>query len=84
MNRKDSDWPQEASLLARELHSKLTLSDKDWHKQKGKSHRRSAELLAGALVQLINGGRLSDIEAMTTQGLLWLKDEVRDPGCPRK
>ena len=57
---------------------------KNWHKYKANADRRAAELLAGALVQLLQDGKPSDIEALTSQGLLWLKREIKDQGCPRR
>ena len=82
MKKKDSTWPKATSQLAKELHLQLRLDEKNWHKYKSNADRRAAELLAGALVQLLQNGKPSDIEALTTQGLLWLKREIKDPGCP--
>ncbi len=69
--------------LARKLHLELSLSDKDWHQLKSNSKRRAAELFAGALVQLIEGGKTEDVEALANHGIAWIKGNVKDPGCPK-
>ena len=76
-------WPDGVDQLARDLHSRLTINEKDWHKFKGNSDRRAAELLAGALLQLLQDGHSEDIEALINQGVLWVRGELKDPGCPR-
>jgi len=73
----------EANELAKKLHAELSLNDKNWHQFKSNSTRRAAELFAGALVQLLEGGNKSDIEALANQGVSWMKGELKDPGCPR-
>ena len=82
-SRQDA-WPPQAAPLAQELHEQLRLTDRNWHQLKGDSDRRAAELLAGALVQLLNGGTNADACALTSQGLRWLKRELKDPGCPHR
>ena len=71
-----------AEELARELHSLLSINDKEWHQQKGIPDRRAAELISAAILQLICGGEKNDIENLLEQSLKWLKREVKDPGCP--
>ena len=83
MNNTRTSWPEGVGHLARDLHSKLTINEKNWHRLKTNSDRRTAELLAGGLVQLIQGGHPSDIEALIRQALLWHRKELNDPGCPK-
>ncbi len=83
MQEKQSIWPLKAIGLSKDLHDQLRLSEKNWHQLKSNKERRAAELLSGALTQLLQGGEYSDIQAMVTQGMLWLNQEIRDPGCPR-
>ena len=80
---KEILWPSKVIELSIELHSHLAINDKNWHKFKSISNRRSAELLSGALVQLLQNGNPKDIEAMLDQATAWLKKELKDPGCPR-
>lgn len=81
--RSPAPWPDEAPPLAQELHGQLRLDDRDWHRLKSNADRRAAELLSGALVQLLQGGERADVEALINQGLLWLRRELKDPGCPQ-
>ncbi len=83
MTAKTSTWPVNSRRLAKELHAELSLSEQNWHQLKGNSERRAAELISGALTQLLEGGKHSDIEAMTCQAIKWLKKELKDPGCPK-
>ncbi|MEB3158070.1 MAG: DUF6439 family protein [Synechococcus sp.] len=84
MTAGSADWPQEAPPLAKALHENLRLTDKNWHQLKTNSDRRAAELLAAALLQLLQGGSNEDVCALTEQGLRWLKRELKDPGCPHR
>lgn len=79
-----SSWPTEAADRAQELHDCLRLTDRNWHQFKGDADRRAAELLAAALVQLLQGGSQDDACALADQGLRWLKRELKDPGCPHR
>ena len=83
MKRSKTDWSLKAKILSKELHAELTLDDRSWHQFKSDHNRRAAELVSGGLVQLINGGNTSEIEAQLEQSLRWLKKEIADPGCPR-
>ena len=47
------------------------------------SDRRAAELLSGALVQLISAGKRSDVEDLINQSMRWIKQEIKAPGCPQ-
>ena len=76
-------WPDSAQAKAEELHQLLRIGDRDWHQLKSNRQRRSAELLAAALVQLLRQGNSADVEALTQQALGWVKGDLKDPGCPR-
>ncbi len=79
-----SIWPSKSKDLAKDLHSQLTINDLDWHKLKGNSDRRAAELLSAAISQLLNDGELEDVESLVTQSIKWLKREIKDYGCPHR
>ncbi len=83
MNNSRTQWPENASSQACELHRQLSLNENNWHQFKGDADRRAAELLAGAMVQLLKGGERSEVEAMLEQALRWWRDELKDPGCGR-
>jgi len=84
MPSRSPSWPEQAPELARALHQQLRLSDQNWHQLKTDADRRAAELLAGSLVQLLQGGNRDDVDALASQGLLWLRRELKDPGCPHR
>ncbi len=84
MSDKKTKWPSDTIELALDLHEKLKLNHLNWHQHKGDSNRRAAELLSSAMIQLVNDGELSDIEALINQSIKWLKKEVKDDGCGRK
>ena len=83
MAKPGSSWPEEAQTKATELHSLLTINDRDWHRLKSQANRRAAESLTAALVQLIQEGEPEDVAALTHQALGWINGELKDPGCPR-
>ena len=83
MGIKQVEWPLEVQRQAKELHAQLSLNDQNWHQFKGDADHRAAELLAGALVQLLHGGERSDVEALTAQSLGWIRRELKAPGCGR-
>ena len=76
------DWPEEALETARDLHRRLSIDDRQWHRLKTQPERRAAELLAAALSQLISDGRSADVEQLASQAVGWMRGELRDPGCP--
>ncbi len=82
--KKNFKWDISTLKLAQELHMKLSINDKDWHRLKNNSNRRAAELLASAISQLVNNGEKSDIKSLINQALLWINNEVKDPGCPSR
>ncbi len=84
MESKQPEWPLEAQRQAKELHAQLSINDQNWHQLKGDADHRAAELLAAALVQLLQGGKRSDVEALTDQGLRWIRRELKAPSCGRK
>ncbi|HGY5538958.1 MAG TPA: DUF6439 family protein [Prochlorococcus sp.] len=84
MESKQPEWPLEAQRQAKELHAQLSINDQNWHQLKDDADHRAAELLAAALVQLLQGGKRSDVEALTDQGLRWIRRELKAPGCGRK
>ena len=84
-------WPDQSQDLAEQLQRSLAIGDRDWHALKSQRPRRAAEQLAAALVQLLSGDdpcQSSPTEArqraidLAEHGLLWLKAELNDPGCP--
>ena len=79
---RKNEWSPKAKSLAKELHSELRLNDQNWHALKGNPDKRAAELFSAAMVQLLSEGKLSDVQALIEQGILWLKRDIRDPGCP--
>ena len=83
MGVQRSDWPEEALEAARDLHRRLSIDDRQWHRLKTQPERRAAELLAAALSQLISDGRSADVEQLASQAVGWLRGELKDPGCPR-
>ena len=83
MKGSATEWPEESQALARTLHTKLTIDDRQWHRLKTNRERRAAELMAAALTQLICDGDHSEVEELTTQALKWIRGELKDPGCPR-
>ncbi len=84
MSTAESHWPEAAPELAKDLHQCLILGDRDWHRLKTDADRRSAELMAAALSQLIQGGERHDVEELTEQALRWIRRELKDPGCPHR
>ncbi|HGY5548848.1 MAG: DUF6439 family protein [Prochlorococcus sp.] len=84
MESKQPQWPLEVQRQARELHAQLSINDHNWHQLKGDADHRTAELLAAALVQLLQGGKREDVEALTDQGLHWIRRELKAPGCGRE
>ena len=84
-------WPEQSQDLAEQLQRSLAIGDRDWHALKTQRPRRAAEQLAAALVQLLSGDdpcQSNPTEArqraiaLAEHGLLWLKAEINDPGCP--
>ena len=82
--KDNSKWDDSTKQLAKELHMKLSINNKDWHKLKNVSNRRAAELLASAISQIVNNGKEADIESLINQALLWVNNKIKDPGCPSK
>ncbi len=83
MPASNNSWPEPVPSKAGELHQLLRIGDREWHQLKNNRKRRSAELLASALVQLVNQGDPKDVEQLTEQALGWIRGELKDPGCPR-
>lgn len=83
MPASNNSWPEPVPSKAVELHELLRIGDREWHQLKNNRKRRSAELLASALVQLVNQGDPKDVEQLTEQALGWIRGELKDPGCPR-
>ena len=74
-------WSEKAKLLAKELHSEVSLNNYNWHELRGNKQRRSAELIISAISQLINDGDEIEIEELLNQAILWIKEEIKDTGC---
>jgi hypothetical protein len=77
---RPSLWPEGSQEASEALARLLSIEERQWHALKGQQRRRAAELLAAALVQLVNNG---DATPMVEQALGWLQGELRDPGCPQ-
>ncbi len=82
MSNKRSQWTSQIKDQVTQLQKELILNNKDWHKFKSNKYRRSAELMASALSQIINDGKDKDIEELIEQSLKWIREEAKDPGCP--
>ncbi len=78
-----SKWPTSAKGIAINLHSQLKLDNQNWHQLKDISDRRAAELLSGAIVQLLSEGNPNEIEDLLQQSIKWIKREVKAPKCPQ-
>ena len=83
MENTNSKWPRKTKDLAIDLHTELTITNTNWHQFKSDPERRAAELLSGAMVQILSDGNKSDIAALINQSLRWINGEAKDPGCPR-
>tara|TARA_Y100001968_G_C18808268_1_gene458890 strand:+ start:219 stop:473 length:255 start_codon:yes stop_codon:yes gene_type:complete len=81
MGDNKSIWTEKAKLLAKELHNEIIIDNYSWHKFRGNKKRRIAELIISAISQLVNDGNESDIENLLNQALLWIKNDIKDPGC---
>ena len=76
-----SIWSEKAKFLTKELHNEISLDNYNWHKYRGNKQRRSAELIISAISHLINDGDEGEIETLLKQAILWIKEEIKDPGC---
>ena len=74
-------WPEKVKLLIKELHNEISIDNYNWHKFRGNKQRRSAELIISAISQLINDGDEKEVENLLNQAILWIKEEIKDPGC---
>ena len=79
--RNNNIWPEKVHLLVKELHDEISLNNHNWHKYRGNKDRRIAELIISSFSQLINNGNEEEIKDLLNQAILWIKDEVKDPGC---
>ena len=77
-------WSNHTIELAKKLHEDVRIKESDWHRYKNQPDKRAAELLAAAISQLINSNSSSDVQPLVEHALLWIKGELKDPGCPRK
>ena len=82
MKNQSKIWEESTRDLAVKLHSSLIISNKNWHKLKSNRKRRAAELISGAIVQLISDGKSSEIQDLLEQSIRWINNEIKDPGCP--
>jgi len=82
MKASNHDWPLGTNEIIKELYLKISLNNRNWHQLKTNSDRRAAELLTSALAQIINKGKKEDVISLIEQSLKWVKNEVKDPGCP--
>ncbi len=82
MNKSMKEWPPTSKETAVKLHSLLKLDNTNWHQLKNDSERRAAEMLSGAIVQLLSGNRTSEAIELLQQSMRWLKQEIKGPRCP--
>ena len=82
MTKKNPIWTNKQKDLVSLLQNELILNHNNWHKFKSNKYKRSAELIASALSQIINNGKDKDIEDLIEQSLKWIREEAKDPGCP--
>ena len=82
MKSQETIFSNETNKLISDLHSQLMINEKNWHKLKNNKYRRASELLVSALSQIANNGEEKDIKEIIEQSLLWIKEEIKDPGCP--
>ena len=82
MKKSNQVWDNETKSLIKKLHSQLSLNDRDWHKLKNNSDRRASELLISAISQISEEGSKDDVILLIEQALRWVKNELKDPGCP--
>ncbi len=82
MKNFKKDWPIETTRVIKELYLILSLNNRNWHELKNNPDRRAAELLVSALAQIVNKGKKEDVVKLIEQSLKWVKNEVKDPGCP--
>ena len=75
-------WSERTKLLIKDLHSELVIDNKNWHRLKNDSDRRAAELLISAISQISEGGDKDYVMKLVKQALLWINNEIKDPGCP--
>ena len=81
MKQNKSIWSEKAKSLSKSLHDEISLDNYNWHQFRGNKQRRAAELIISAFSQLINDGDEVEIENLLTQAILWIKEDVKDPGC---
>ena len=81
MKHNNSLWSIKAKQLTKELHNEISLNNNSWHKFRASKERRSAELIMAAMSQIINNGDDIDVENLLNQAILWIKEDIKDPGC---
>tara|TARA_Y100001968_G_C19422034_1_gene752298 strand:- start:979 stop:1233 length:255 start_codon:yes stop_codon:yes gene_type:complete len=82
MTSNKNAWSKKSISLIKELHNELAINNIDWHFQKTNNKKRAAELIISSLSQLTNNGNNHDIEELLLHAIKWIKNEVKDPGCP--
>ena len=82
MKNSYKEFSLEEKSLIKELHSELKINDRDWHKLKNNPDRRATELLMSAIAQISEEGEKDYVISLVNQALKWIKNELKDPGCP--
>ncbi len=82
MKTSNQIWSERKKALIKELHSELTINNRNWHKLKNNSDRRAAELLISAISQISENGDKDYVMTLIKQALQWINNELKDPGCP--
>lgn len=67
--------------LAQVLMTRLTISSCDWHRLKSNRNSRASELVAAAMVFLLNN-EPQEAQARLEQAVGWLNKSVSAPPCP--
>jgi hypothetical protein len=77
-------WDKDTIKLVQNLSSKLKIDHLEWHKDKGNKYKRSAELIAAGLCQLIISSNEKETIEYMEESIKWLKGFNVDHPCPSK
>ncbi len=77
-------WDKETIMLIQKVHDNLKIDHSKWHKDKGNKYKRSAELIAAGLCQLIISCNENETIECIEESIKWLKETNVDQPCPSK